>query len=333
MTAHRPCTAVRPVPWLAAAPILLLAACSGPPAPSGWAGYAEGDYVYVSAAVAGTLESVAVRAGDQVSAGAALFRLDDDNSEAALGEAEARLQAAQAQAANIAKGKRADELAVLRAQLAQARAQAARADTELTRQQALVEQAFVSRSRLDDARTAARQAAERVAELQAALRVAELPARRDEQTAAQASTEAARQVRAQAQWRTRQAAVTAPSAGLVADTYYRPGEFVAAGQPVVALLPPAARKARFFVSEAELGGLAVGQPVAIRCDGCGAPIAAQISFISPKAEYTPPVIYSNVQRAKLVFMVEALPKPADATRLHPGQPLDVSAAGAAPAPR
>jgi len=98
--------------------------------------------------------------------------------------------------------------------------------------------------------------------------------------------------------------------------------------PVLALLPPANRKARFYVGEAELASLAPGQRVAITCDGCGATIGARISRIAAQPEYTPPVIYSNAQRAKLVFMVEARPEPADAPRLHPGQPLEVRRDGA-----
>lgn len=62
----------------------------------------------------------------------------------------------------------------------------------------------------------------------------------------------------------------------------------------------------------------------LRCDGCGEPVAAKISFISQQAEYTPPVIYSREQRSKMVFLVEARPVPADAMRLRPGQPVDVS---------
>jgi HlyD family secretion protein len=163
-----------------------------------------------------------------------------------------------------------------------------------------------------------------VAELEAALRVAELPARPDEQAAARANTTAAAQALAQWQWREAQAAQRAPVEALVADTYFRAGEYVSAGQPVLSLLPPVGRKARFYVPEAERGALAPGQAVAIRCDGCGAPIAARISRIATQAEYTPPVIYSNAQRAKLVFLVEALPTaPADALRLQPGQPIDV----------
>lgn len=302
--------------------VALLAGCSQPPAP-GWSGYAEGDYVYLAAPVAGTLADLAVRRGQDVAAGAALFRLDATPNRAARAEADARLAVAQAQAANAAKGRRADEIAVTRAQLAQARAQAGRAEAELQRQRALVAQEFISQSRLDDATTTATQARDRVAELEAALRVALLPARSDEQAAAKAGISAAAQVQAQALWREQQAMQAAPTAGQVTETYYRVGEYVPAGQPVLALLAPTQRKARFWVAERELGGLVIGQRVWLHCDGCGAPIAARISFIAAQAEYTPPVIYSNAQRARLVFRVEAEPAPADAVRLHPGQPLDV----------
>jgi HlyD family secretion protein len=98
---------------------------------------------------------------------------------------------------------------------------------------------------------------------------------------------------------------------------------------VVALLPPGGTRARFFVPEAELGTLALGQAVTIRCSGCGAPIAARIDRIATRPEYTPPVIYSNAQRSRLVFMVEARPEPKDGLRLKPGQPVDVKR-GAAP---
>jgi HlyD family secretion protein len=162
-----------------------------------------------------------------------------------------------------------------------------------------------------------------VAELEAAWRVAELPSRPDEQAAARANTSAAAQALAQLQWREGQALQKAPADALVAETYFRVGEYVPAGQPVLSLLPPAGRKARFYASETERGALAPGLAVSIRCDGCGAPIAARISRIATQAEYTPPVIYSNAQRAKLVFMVEALPAPADALRLQPGQPISV----------
>lgn len=303
--------------------MLGLASGCTPPPDTGWAGYAEGDYVRIAAPLAGALISLPVLAGQTVAAGAPLFTLESEAEQAARAEAADRLLASQAQARNADSGRRADELAVTRAQLAQAAAQAALARSELARQQQLLQQGFVSAARIDDARTAVAQTAARVAELEAALRAAELPARPAEREAARATAGAASQALAQSQWRLAQKTQRAPMAALVADLYYRAGEWVPAGAPVLALLPAGAVKARFFVSEAELGALAPGQAVTLHCDGCGKPLAARISRIASQAEYTPPVLYSNAQKARLVFMVEARPEPADAARLKPGQPLDV----------
>ena len=320
MTAHR----FRVLQGLTVLALATLTGCSPPAAAPAWSGYVEGDYLYLAPTLGGRLDVLAVQAGQQVAAGAPLFQLDAEAERAARAETGARLKAALAQAANTDKGRRADEVAVNQAQLAQARAQAELLRVDLARQKALLTQGFVSEARLDDASSALIQARAHVAELEAALRVAGLPARNDERQAAQASADAASQALRQSAWRVEQKAQRAPAAGQISEVYFRVGEYVPAGQPVLSLLPPANRRARFFVPEAELAGLAPGQALSLSCDGCGAPIAARIRRISTQAEFTPPVIYSNAQRARLVFMVEAQPDAdADALRLKPGQPLDV----------
>ena len=128
----------------------------------------------------------------------------------------------------------------------------------------------------------------------------------------------------------RQALEVKPAAGvaaLVQDTFFVEGEWVPAGRPVLSLLPAGNVKARFFLPEQKVGSVRQGDRVTLACDGCGEPIAATVSFVSSKAEYTPPVIYSKESRAKLVFMVEARPAAADAARMRPGQPVDVRLAG------
>lgn len=312
----------------AALGVMLLPACGGP-RDTVWSGYTEGDYVYVAAPLAGTVSALHVQAGEQVVRGKPLFALESTAEEAARAEAQARLAAARSQAADTEKGKRAAEIAVQEAQLAQARAQLQLARRELARRAPLVEIGAVSRSEHDSARAAAAEAQARVAELEASLRVSRLPSRVDERAAAEAQVEAARQVLRQNAWRAEQKEQAAPADGVVSDTFFRPGEFVAAGQPVLSLLPPSQVKARFYVAEPELAQVAPGQRVLLSCDGCGQPMEARVSFIATRAEYTPPVIYSNEQRSKLVFLVEAKPVAlADAARLRPGQPLDVR-----PAPR
>lgn len=129
-----------------------LSACEAPPAPA-WSGYVEGEYVHVASPVGGTLDRLSVRDGDAVAKGASLFTLDAVLERAVRDEARARLLGAEAQAQDTTKGRRADEIAVTEAQRAQAAAQATLARAELERQQDLFAQGFVSKSKLDDART------------------------------------------------------------------------------------------------------------------------------------------------------------------------------------
>jgi HlyD family secretion protein len=117
-----------------------------------------------------------------------------------------------------------------------------------------------------------------------------------------------------------------PVEGSVEQIYYRVGEMVPAGRPVVALLPPGNLKVRFFVSETRLPEIKLGNMVNIHCDGCGDNLVARISFISRSSEFTPPVIYSLEERNKLVFMIEA--RPTEPERLRVGQPVSVTLAPA-----
>lgn len=115
--------------------------------------------------------------------------------------------------------------------------------------------------------------------------------------------------------------VGSPVAGTVQQIYYRPGEVVPAGRPVVALLPPGNIKVRFFVSESVLPRIAIGEAVKIRCDGCTSEIPARVTFISRSSEFTPPVIYSQDERSKLVFLIEARTETPGELRV--GQPVSV----------
>ena len=305
--------------------LLLITACTDKP-PAAWSGYAEADYIYIASPLAGRLDTLAVQAGQTVAQGATLFSLDAENEQSAQQEASARLVSAQALSANLDQGKRREEMAVTQAQLAQARATETLAQSDLHRQQQLLIQGFVSKARVDDATTQLDQAMARVSELNAALDVAQLPARINERSAQRANAQAASEVLHQSSWRTRQKQQSAPTDALVAEVFYQPGEWVGAGQPVVSLLPPGNLKARFFVPESDLASVHPGQLVTLACDGCGTPIGAQITRVATQPEYTPPVIYSNAQRSKLVFMVEAKPSSQDSPRLKPGQPLDVRTA-------
>jgi HlyD family secretion protein len=310
----------RQLPLLALA--ALLAACGAKDPPT-LQGYVEGEYVRVAAPFAGTLVSLDAQRGAQVEPGAALFALEAESEDAARREAQERARKAAAMVEDLRKGRRPTEIGSSRAQLAQAEVAARLSEREWQRQLDLVSKGFVSQSRADEAKAARDSDRNKVVQLQNELATVQSGARPDEIRAAEAEAAAAREALAQADWRLRQKTVTASVAGIVSDTLFNKGEFVPAGSPVVSLLPAANVKVRFFVPETKLGAVKVGQKVSLACDGCAGAIDATITFIASQAEYTPPVIYSKDNRAKLVFLVEAKPAPQDAVKLHPGQPVDV----------
>lgn len=294
------------------------------PANDAWQGYIEGEFVLLASPYAGQLEKLHVRRGDRVEAGKPVFALESESERAARQEAAERLKSAEARLENLQAARRAPEIDALRAQLTQARTAAQLSASQLEQQQKLFRGGFIAEARLDEARSAHERNQARVAEVQAQLRSARLPLGREaELAAAEGEVAAAKAAVAQAAWRLEQKSAAAPVAALVQDTYFVQGEWVVAGRPVVSLLPPGNLKARFYVPEGMLSAMKPGLELQILCDGCSAPIAARVSFVSNQAEYTPPVLYSKESRSKLVFLVEARLDPSVSDRLRPGQPVDV----------
>lgn len=290
-----------------------------------WSGYAEADLVYLASSGAGVLSGIRVQRGDVVAPGADLFQIDAAPEAYGKQAAQAQQSKAAAQLADLGKGRRTNELKAIKAQLEQAKAALTISTTQLKRNKELVRQGYVTPSQMDELEAARTRDAARVTELQAQLAVAEDSARPDTLAAAKAELQAAKAQVSQQRWAEDQKVRRAPVASRVFDVLYRLGEWVPAGAPVVVLLPEQAVKVRFFVPQADLARTKVGQAVRFACDGCAAGTAT-VRYVSPQAEFTPPVIYSNESKGKLVYMVEATPDAQGADTLKPGQPLSVTLA-------
>ncbi len=258
------------------------AACSREPSDT-LQGYGEADYVYLSSQDAGIVGDLFVREGDSVSAGAPVFRLDPQR----LGY-EAESAAAQHSAAADA--------------IATAQANATLAQRNYARGAELAAQGFYPRARLDSDR--------------AALDVANAQLAQARREAASAGAQTGL-----AQERVSDTSTRAPATGTIEQIFHRPGEVVAAGAPIVALLPPQNMKVRFFAPQSWLARLPVGTRVSVSCDGCAHPFIGRVSFVAQQPQFTPPVIYSLDQREKLVFLIEA--RFDEATTIRPGLPVDV----------
>ena len=292
------------------------------PENNSWQGYIEGEFVLLASPYAGQLQKLFVHRGDKIDVGKPVFALESESERAARTEAEQRLRTAQAKLENLqATVRRTAEIEALRAEIGQSRAARELAMSQYAQQEKLFKNGFITQAKLDEARAARDRDVARVVEAEAQLRTALQPlGRAAEIKAAEGDIAAAQAALAQAAWKLEQRSVAAPVAGMVQDTYFVEGEYVPAARPVVSLLPPGNVKARFYVPEPALASLQAGKALEIRCDGCPAPLAAKVSFVSTQAEYTPPVLYSKESRAKLLFLVEAR---LEGAGLRPGQPVDV----------
>ncbi len=284
-------------------------------------GYVEGDYIHYAAPVSGTLADLNVMRGQPVDVGDALFALDDTTLKAEKEQAVAAAARAKADLADLKKGARPDELAVREAELAEAQAALVNAELDLKRQQELKGTSALVEAKLDQTQAARDQAAARVQALRAGLAVLKLPARADRIDAAKDLVAEAEARVAAVDRKLSEIAPLSKAKGMVQDTYYLPGAWVVAGQPIVSVLPDDKRKLRFYVPQGEIAGLKIGQQVSFGCSGCADGLKATISYIAPEAEYTPPVIYSAESREKLVFLLEAALEPG--VSLPVGLPVEV----------
>lgn len=284
-------------------------------------GYVEGERLYLAAPAAGLVSAVYVEEGARVAAGAPTFLIDPRERGAQVEGAEAALNVARAKSEDARKGQRAQELSVIDAQLAAAEASARQADADYGRIEPLVRQGIYAPARLDQVRATRDAARANAVAIRRQREAAELGQREDAIRAADDQADQARGSLREAVVRLSTLSPPAPVAARVEEVFYRPGEYAAANQPILALLPDNAVKLRFFVPEAEMAAYRPGIAVRFNCDGCGAMRTARISWISPRPEFTPPVLYGRGSRDRLVYRVEA--RPADPRRLNPGLPVDV----------
>ena len=302
------------VPALALA---LLSACS-PPVEPGLHGYAEGDFIALAPDMPGRILETSLLEGDAVTAGQIAFRLDDTDAQAALAAARAQLASATAQFDDAAAGARAPEIGAARDLLAQATAAQIQTRDDLARARELFQQGHVSQARIDQAEAAANAANARVSEMRQRLNLVQLPARENQLRALQAAIAAAQSNVDRAQFALSQRRISIPSDGRVESQIRFAGEQAGPAQPVYSLLPEGAVHAVVFIPEPELAATPVGTRLAVRCDACAAGLMATITRIDNEAQFTAPFIYSDSERARLVYRAEAR---FDAHPPPPGTPL------------
>ena len=290
---------------------------------SGYQGYVEGNFVYISSPFPGKLLKVFAQQGRIANSGDYIFEIDSEDESYSLQKTSSDLAAAKATLMDMKKGKRPSEIEIVKYQLLQAKSEATKSKILLDKDQTLFFKKIISNIQLENSKAAAARDQARISEIESQLQVSSLPARQEQVLAQEENVKSVEASYNQLLFRIKQKKPKTINTSRVIETLFREGEWVSANEPVVKLLPPENVKIKFFIPQEKLPKITIDKKVRITCDGCEGEINASVYFISPTAEYTPPMIYSNESRKKLVYLIEARVEKKHLSSLSIGQPVKV----------
>ncbi|MCD8524253.1 MAG: HlyD family efflux transporter periplasmic adaptor subunit [Gammaproteobacteria bacterium] len=280
--------------------------------------------IYQSSSQSGTLQTLAIHRGQTVKTGDLLFTLDPYPQSLQLEQAQAELAGAEATLHDMELGLRPDEIKEIEADIASTKAAIDYYQKEVKRYESLAQLNYAPKSTYDEKYYQYHQNKAQLERLQASLNLGHLGNREYVIATQKEAIDANQKNVASMQWNVSQKTVSSAGDGIIVDTYYQPGEWVNAGQAVTSLQTPENVYVIFFVGEAELSRLHIGDTVMVKRDNHQKPVSATVSYMSSEAEYTPPVIYSESMRKKLVYEIKASFNNDIALEFHPGQPVDVT---------
>ncbi len=281
-------------------------------------GYVEATEVQVSAEVGGRLVNLAVVEGTRVTAGQTLAQLDTADVELALRRARAERAANDAQLRLLLAGAREEDIrqadaqrAAAMADMAAAHQEVAAAERDLHRFQTLLAQNSGSQKARDDAASRRDVASERMRGAEERVRVAaealarlKAGARREEVDGARARVAVADAQIATLEKALADATVKAPLAGIVTQKLADQGELVGPRTPLLVIADLDNVWANVYVDEPFVPRIALGQKATLFTDAGGAGIEGTITFVSPKAEFTPRNVQTAEERSKLVYRIK-----------------------------
>ena len=282
--------------------------------------------------------------GQFVKKGDVIAELDKSDLTAQVAVKQAELLGAQAALAELEAGSRPQEIEVARAKRAAAQADLERAENDFHRAEKLLKTKVMadeeferSRQIYNSAKAQLREAEEQLklseegprkeqidqarahlAQAQASLLLAQtqldygtiaspmagvvMSKNIDQARARVKQAEAALQL---AQTRLSYATLAAPMSGVVMSKNIEPGEYVAAGTPVVTIGDIVNVWLRAYIDETDLGRVKLGLRVEIMTDTYrGKKYEGRVSFISSEAEFTPKNVQTEKERVKLVYRVK-----------------------------
>ena len=285
-------------------------------------GYVEGENLYLASPYSGSVVEARVKRGETVKKGQLLYRLDENPQQLGINQATALLTQAKHVYDDLKKPRRKPEIDAILAQMDQIDAQIRLAALRVKRNKELVKKQALDQDSLDASIERLQELTALKAQNEANLALSKEGSRTDQIKAQKAVYYNLMAKLREAKWALEQKTIYAPTDGVIFDTYYLKGEWVDTQHPILALLAPENIRIEFFVPVDSLAKLHMGQSITFNCEGCAKDSPAQVNYISPVAEYIPPLVYSRDNSDKLVFRVKAAIK--QPLQFKPGQPVTVT---------
>lgn len=284
-------------------------------------GYIESDLIYLAEPFSGIVTHRYVHRGQYVKKNQLLFEIDARPEIYTFKQAQATLAQGQQELIDLKKPRRVPEVEAIQAQLKQVDAEIALANLRLKRNQILFDKHVVPADTLDAAVEYLHERQALKAQFEANLALALLGARENQIEAQEQGNQALQASVDSAKWSVEQKKVFSSTDGFIFDTFYQSGEFVSPGAPLASLLTDENVYIEFFVPLRDLHDLTFGKKITYQYFQDSKEFQAIVVYISPRAEYMPPLVYSNDNFDKLVFRIKA--KVLGKHNLFTGEPVTI----------
>lgn len=278
--------------------ILLFAGCGNNSAGDGYTSIVEGTSVQVPALTGGEIKELRVDTGQEVQAGEILAAVDSTELVFQRQQLQAVLEELEVQ------------WKIAHTNLNQAESTEAYVREKQQRIEALYRKNSTSRQSLDDLTNQLQQA--QTALVNAKQNFQSLEARKKQLTAQLGVVNK----------KIKDAVIVAPTGGIVSEKYFESGEAIPPLSPIVEIIEIRKVDVKIYISEKKLPEVKYGQAVRVKVDGLDNDLAGTVSWVSPKAEFTPKTILTPETRTSLVYAVKiSVPNP-DGILKH-GMPVEI----------
>lgn len=267
-------------------------------------GYIEDEYIYLSTETTSQIKHININKGDRVKKGSILFSTDSYTFEKKDEILNKNKKHEEAMLKNMGKGIRQSEVDIINLDIERLEKEIVKAESTLERKVKLKEKGFISKEDIESEELNLVIKRNNLNRLKYELINKSLPARVDELIAQKAKIEKIDIEIENNRYEISKTQVKSPVDGIINDVLRKEGELITPNNPVVVIVPNEGKKVKFYINRKQLYNIKVSDSIRVKVNDLSKIYSADVVYISPKPEYTPPMLYDD-KNDTLVYLIEA----------------------------